>query len=167
MTLQPCTVDVALSVDDAGDRMSANNIRHLLVLQDTRLVGVLSSRDIAFARGLLGPKAKQSSIADAMSTSVYTCSVDAPLQDVAAEMEGHRYGCAVILDDDFVVGIFTTTDAMRAIRVLVTGEKVEARTAPTHLVDLTAERKHVEHTVRLGDRLRPQASDGLIGTIGL
>jgi CBS domain-containing protein len=168
MTLQPCTVDHGLSLDDAGDRMTANNIRHLLVTRSGRLVGVLSNRDISVARAILSKKkGDNAKIDEAMSEDVYTCGVDTALEEVATQMEEHRYGCAVILDDDFVVGIFTTTDAMRALRSVIRGEAVEPRTIPTHLVDVTAEREKVEHHVRLSDRLGSYRNDGTIGTVGL
>ncbi len=170
MTVQPCTVDHGLALEDARDRMWANKIRHLLVMRGGHLCGVLSERDISLAMGLPGMKLAQPKVEEAMSTHVYACQVDTPLEDVVAEMEAHRYGCAVVLDDEYVVGIFTTTDALRVVRTLLTGAPVEPMAAPTHLVDLTGEREKVTHHVRLGALLRnvgPRASDGLIGTTGL
>ncbi len=168
MTLQPCTIEVDLSLDDARDRMYANNIRHLLVTKASRMVGLLSSRDVSVSRTILGNrKDKKVRIEDAMSQEVYTCSVDTSLEEVATQMEEFRYGCAVVLDKDFVVGVFTTTDAMRAIRTLISGTKVEARTIPTHLIDVSAERERIEHHVRLSDRLPSCRNDGTIGTIGM
>jgi predicted transcriptional regulator len=150
MTVQPCSVAADLALADALDRMEANNIRHLLVTRDGHLVGVISNRDIALAESLPGIKAKKLKVADAMSEHVYMCNTDTPLEEVATEMEDHRYGCVAVLQDDLVVGIFTTTDAMRAIRTIVGGTIVEPRTVPTHLVDVTAEREHVPHHVRIG-----------------
>jgi CBS domain-containing protein len=115
-------------------------------------------------------KAKKIKVDEAMTEHVYTCTIDAPLGDVAAMMEEKRYGCAVVLQDDYVVGIFTTTDALRAVRTLIAGKKVERKATATHLVDVTGERERVEHRVRLSDALRgvgPRARDGLIGTAGL
>lgn len=171
MTPTPCTVGHDLSLADARDRMEANNIRHLLVTRSGRLVGLLSSRDVTFAQSLTGTKAKKIPVAEAMSDHVYTCSTDAPLDDVAAEMEEHRYGCAVVLDGEFVVGIFTTTDALRAVRALIRGEDVSPKTVPTHLVDVTGEREKVEHHVRLSETIssaRPHAGQGMgFGTVGV
>jgi acetoin utilization protein AcuB len=150
MTVQPCSVAADLALADALDRMEANNIRHLLVTRDSHLVGVISNRDVALAENLPGIKAKKLKVADAMSEHVYMCKASTPLEEVASEMEDHRYGCVVVLQDDLVVGIFTTTDAMRAIRTIISGTIVEPRTVPTHLVDVTAEREHIHHHVRIG-----------------
>ena len=165
MTLQPCTVDHGLSLEDAEDRMRANNIRHLLVTEESRLVGVLSTRDVSLGRTIKGKKNAEPSLADVMSRHVYTCAADTPLEDVAGEMEKHRYGCAVVLDDDFVVGIFTTTDAMRALRAVIAGEHVTRKTYPTHLLDVSAEREKVERHVRLSDRIVNYGNDGTIGSV--
>jgi acetoin utilization protein AcuB len=168
MTLQPCTVDYGLSLQDAKERMEANNIRHLVATRGNWLVGVLSSRDIAVAINLPGVKASKVTVGEAMSQHVYTCQTSEPLEEVATKMEEERYGCAVVLRGEAVVGIFTTTDALRALRAVIAGKPVEPRTVPTHLVDVTKERQRTEHHVRLGDLTRgPSARDGLVGTIGL
>jgi CBS domain-containing protein len=151
MTVQPCTVAADLALEDARDRMEANNIRHLLVTRLGRLVGVISNRDITFAQTLPGINTKKLEVGDAMTEHVYMCTADTPLEEVANEMEDHRYGCAVVLDDEFVVGIFTTIDAMRALRTMLHGSPVEPRTVPTHLIDVTEERQRVEHHVRIGN----------------
>lgn len=167
MTTEPCTVDEGLSLADAQDRMSANNIRHLLVSRDGRLVGVLSSRDVSFASSLPGVEAEKIQVGEAMSKAVYSCSKDAPLHEVAWQMEGHRWGCAVVLDGDTVVGIFTTTDALRALRQVVTGEMAEPAVTPTHRPEIGQERDLVKHHTRVSSSLAahgvgPSPNQGMI-----
>lgn len=166
MTYTPCTADEGLSLVDAQDRMSANNIRHLLVTRDDHLVGVLSSRDITFALALPGVKPEKLTVTNAMATEPFTCGPKASLAEVCKEMEAHRYGCAVIVDEGLVVGIFTTTDALRAVRALATGEKVEPMIRPTHIVDQPKVRPHVEHSVRLGATVGAGRHPGMIGGAG-
>ena len=166
MTLTPCTADEGLSLVDAQDRMNANNIRHLLVTRNDHLVGVLSSRDITFALSLPGVKPEKLTVFHAMTTAPFTCGPRAALAEVCKEMEAHRYGCAVIVDDGLVIGIFTTTDALRAVRALATGEKVEPMIKPTHIVDQPKVRPHVEHPVRLGNMVGPGPHPGMIGGTG-
>ena len=166
MTFTPCTADEGLSLVDAQDRMNANNIRHLLVTRNDHLVGVLSSRDITFALSLPGVKPEKLTVFHAMTTAPFTCGPNAVLAEVCKEMEQHRYGCAVIVDDGLVIGIFTTTDALRAVRALATGEKVEPMIKPTHIVDQPKVRPHVEHTVHLGDRIGLGRHPGMIGGTG-
>ena len=170
MTYTPCTADEGLSILDAQDRMNANNIRHLLVTRNDHLVGVVSSRDVTFALSLPGVKPEKLTVFQAMTAAPFTCGPKALLAEVCKEMEAHRYGCAVIVDDGLVTGIFTTTDALRAVRALATGEKVEPMIKPTHIVDQPKVRPHIEHSYRLGDSLgnkvKPSSKQGLISGAG-
>jgi acetoin utilization protein AcuB len=50
-----------------------------------------------------------------MVPDVYTASMDAPLQTVAAEMARLKVGSAVVVDGDDVVGVFTAVDGLRAL----------------------------------------------------
>jgi acetoin utilization protein AcuB len=44
---------------------------------------------------------------------------------VAAEMAEHRYGSAVVVDKDRVIGILTTVDGMRALSMLLAERRTE------------------------------------------
>lgn len=167
MTEQPCTVDAGLSIADAQQRMVQNNIRHLLVVSGDRLVGVVSSRDLAVASSLADTDAKKTNVEVAMRPSVYVCDTSTPLAAVAYDMEAHRYGCAVVLDDGRAVGIFTTTDALRALRQVITGAPAEPVSPATHAQADAAPDQLREHRVRLGEELfrahiNPSAHQGMI-----
>jgi acetoin utilization protein AcuB len=49
---------------------------------------------------------------------VYIVSPDAPIGEVASAMAEHKYGCAVVMNGTHLAGIFTTTDALRALITL-------------------------------------------------
>jgi CBS domain-containing protein len=49
MTVRPSTIDPDASTDEALDRMLKGGFRHLPVLEEDRVVGMLSLRDIAAA----------------------------------------------------------------------------------------------------------------------
>jgi acetoin utilization protein AcuB len=55
-----------------------------------------------------------------MSPEVYTIGADAPLLTVVVEMADHKYGSAVVMEGNSVVGVFTTIDALRAFAALLT-----------------------------------------------
>jgi acetoin utilization protein AcuB len=54
-----------------------------------------------------------------MSTEVYTVPPEKALGEVAARMVERKYGCAVVVRDGEVIGIFTTTDALRVLVSIV------------------------------------------------
>jgi acetoin utilization protein AcuB len=133
MTSDPASTDDGLLLSDAQQRMFMDNIRHLVVQKDGHVVGVLSTRDVALALALPGAHHERLTVRDAMSTVPYVCKPDTPIAEVALEMESHRYGCAIIVESDEVIGVFTTTDALRALRQLATGRIAEPAVKPLHL----------------------------------
>ncbi len=167
MTTDPMTADHELSIHDAQDRMMHNNLRHLVVVQGERVVGVVSSRDLGLALTIPGTRGNELTIADAMTRDPYCCVAQTPLVEAARSMEAHRYGCALVIDDDMVVGIFTTVDALRALRAVVMGELVEPANPPTHRLPAPEQRERVEHWVSaslsLGAGVRPSPNQGRIG----
>lgn len=139
MTREPATADEGLLLVDAQERMALDNIRHLVVLDRLgHVVGVLSAGDITLALSLAGRARKKLCVRDAMSDNPYVCGPDVRISDVALAMESHRWGCAIVLEGDEVVGIFTTTDALRALRELASGMLATPAVHPTHLPPLQA-----------------------------
>jgi acetoin utilization protein AcuB len=54
-------------------------------------------------------------VEEAMTAQPFTVPPDAALEDVARAMAEQKYGSAVVVDKGAVVGLFTTTDALRAL----------------------------------------------------
>jgi CBS domain-containing protein len=61
-------------------------------------------------------------VSKAMSRSVYAVQPSALLDEVVLAMAEHKYGCAVVMQDQHVVGILTTVDVCRTL-----GELLRAR----------------------------------------
>jgi acetoin utilization protein AcuB len=99
--------------------MRDHQVRHLPVFAGGRLVGILTDRDLHLIETLKGVNPSEVAVEDAMSPSPFTVSSDASLAEVCAEMAEHKYGCAVVLQRDKVIGIFTTVDACRALGELL------------------------------------------------
>ena len=139
MTKLPATVDAELQVLDALDRMYVDNVRHLPVVDaEGKLVGLLSSRDIAQLASE-GSDLEKTLVSDTMSRAPYSCAADTPLNDVAFQMEDKKLGSTVVTENGKPVGIFTTIDALKAVRSLLAGEQVVPANPPTHI--LTKEEK--------------------------
>jgi acetoin utilization protein AcuB len=146
MTPDPIGADAGLALVDANERMYLHGIRHLVVHNGSEVSGVLSTRDVAIALSLAADPDKLT-LRDAMAADPYTCTPETPLVDVVLEMEKHRFGSAIVVRGDELVGIFTTTDALRAVRALVTGKPAQPAAAPV-------ERDEGDHAARAARRVR-------------
>lgn len=164
MTTAPISIDDGLPLRDARDRMAANNIRHLLVRNGGRLAGIVDFDDLILAREM-APEGAEDIPVRAAARGVTTCSTDAPVAVVAREMEASRATAAVVVNDrNAVVGIFTTTDALRALRSLAAGRLAEPVVQP-HAGVKGGERELARH-VRAGlllaqHRAAPSPNDGV------
>lgn len=124
MTPMPQTIEEELSLSDAKDRMYSLDVRHLPVLRDGQLIGILSHRDIAVAEAITDVDPKTIPISQVMTAVPFSCGPDAHVEAVAREMAAHHYGSAIVVDPNHptkVVGVFTTTDALRALAEIIDG----------------------------------------------
>jgi CBS domain-containing protein len=131
MTPTPITIDAGLTLEDALDRMYQVNVRHIPVVDErSRLVGVLSTRDIALGASTRGLPLARLTVSQAMTHAPYSCTSDSPLVEVVQQMERHRLGSVVVTMGGKPTGILTTTDALRALRSYLSGEMVVAEVEP-------------------------------------
>lgn len=120
MTACPHTVGADQTVAFAHTVLYEHRIRQLPVVDDGHLAGLLSERDFALITSLRDVDANSIRVEDVMSLSVYKVSPDAPLDQVAREMASKKFGAAVVIENDLVIGIFTTVDACAALARVLT-----------------------------------------------
>lgn len=119
---------VSLQVDDrldfVQDVMNLGQIRHLPVLDQGKLVGIVSQRDLlahSLSKALdFEPQHRRAflksvDVAETMARSVVSVGPETPIQEAARLMIRHRIGCLpVVTADDVPVGLLTETDLIRA-----------------------------------------------------
>jgi CBS domain-containing protein len=126
MTPFPHSVDVDAPLAQARQLMREHDFRHLPVTSGGKLVGVLSDRDIKL---ILGPDFGSPNESDLKVRDAYVdrpCVVPAstPLAKVARMMADRHIGSAIVTKNHRLVGIFTVTDACRAL-AQVLGDRPE------------------------------------------
>ncbi len=121
MTASPYTIGQEQPLSVAHEMMRTHAIRHLPVLHGGKLVGVLSQRDLHFIETLKDVDPDKVRVSEAMSMDTYAVGPRSTVRKVAAEMAEHRYGAAVVVDRERVVGIFTTVDGMRMLSDVLSG----------------------------------------------
>jgi acetoin utilization protein AcuB len=119
MTTSPHSIGVDQSLAQAHAFLKKHEIRHLPVLSGGALVGILTERDLSLIESLRNVDPKQVTVEEAMTSSVYSVSPDAMLDEVVGTMSEKKYGSAVVMQNGKVVGIFTTVDVCRALADLL------------------------------------------------
>jgi len=118
MTTVPFTIQSTQSVAEAAELMKKEDIRHLPVLLDGEVIGLISDRDIKLYQGLRGVDLTKEIIGNVCIREPYTVSPAAALDVVCSEMAEKKYGCALVKDNGHLVGIFTWIDALRSMQSL-------------------------------------------------
>ncbi len=126
MTASPATIEADRSLAEAHRLMRRHGIRHLPVLAGGGLVGILSQRDLHLLETLRGVDPEKVSVDEAMTRSPYTVEPDAPVEKVAETLARHKWGSAVVVDGGKVVGMFTTTDALRLLARFLKNDRLRA-----------------------------------------
>lgn len=120
MTTTPVTIGDDQTIAAASRVMHEHRIRHLPVLHGGKLVGILTTRDVALIETLKDVDPKVVTVEEAMTQMPYTTSPDTPVDQVAAEMAEHKYGAAIVTQNDHVVGVFTSVDACAVLAEVFT-----------------------------------------------
>lgn len=127
----PVWVGTETRADEALALMSERGVRHLPVLDTRRrVIGVLSLNDLRAAlpfSHLLGPAsaeqsgaARQLTAGELMCHSPETIGIAEPLESAARLLAERHLGCLPVVDSGGrLLGIFTETDALRALVALL------------------------------------------------
>ena len=114
MTSMPHTIGQDIPIKKALEMMREYQVRHLPVLTGSKLVGILTDRDLKLAASF--KDATSLLVGDVMSLDPFTVLPEAPLNRVVSEMAEHKYGSAVVQQaNGKVVGIFTAVDGLRVL----------------------------------------------------
>lgn len=137
MTVDPMTLNVDATLEDARKLMTQHRIRHIPIVDDEkRLLGLITQRDL-LAASIALPNAEPSSVhqyessvsvQQVMREKVASIDESMELRSVAVKMQQTKIGCMPVLRDSKLVGIITDSDYVGlAINLL---EQLEAIDPP-------------------------------------
>lgn len=123
------TVDKQASLRRARRILDQHRIRHLLVVEGKRLVGIVTDRDLRQA----APSSKspltlserqefmdELKVLEVMSRKLITASSTTTIREAAKVMVSEKIGCLPVVDGNQLVGIVTEADLLE---ILVSGEQ--------------------------------------------
>lgn len=123
MTPAPVTVTPSTPMTKVHQLMVYRGIRHLPVVDDGRLVGIVTDRDVrtvqpspatSFATGEINYMLERLTVRAVMSRPVITVPPDGALADAVRLMLENKVGGLPVMDRERLVGIITEVDLLRA-----------------------------------------------------
>ena len=97
----------------AWETMRLHRVRHLVVMGDGGLVGVLSARDLGGTHGDTVRNGRL--VADLMTGKVVVAAPDTTVREAANLMRGHAIDCLPVLEGARLKGIVTALDLLELI----------------------------------------------------
>ncbi len=112
----PYTIDQSATLGTAQRVMTRSRVRHLPVLGDGRLVGMLSERDVLAARAAAGADDDWWAIRvrAAMRVPVQTAGPDESLTEIAGRMAEGKLGAMPVVERGKLLGLVTISDVLDA-----------------------------------------------------
>jgi len=115
MTPFPYSVQINDGLRRARELMIQHEVRHLPVLRDRELVGILTDRDLkrALDPDLGLPQKDELFVSDVYVPEPYVVDSSTPLDVVLEEMTARHVGSVLVTKHGRLTGIFTATDGCR------------------------------------------------------
>jgi len=133
MTTDPTTVGPQSTVAEAWEAMRELDVRHLPVVDDRELVGMLSDRDLPgldIARLLVTagadalPRERSRPVVTVMSSDVISVEPDTELADIIGLLIEHKIGAIPVVEAGTrtLIGIVSYIDVLKAVEASIETE---------------------------------------------
>jgi CBS domain-containing protein len=103
------------TVYDALQKMSEGNTGAIMVIDNGKLLGVISERDYARKGILQGRMSKQTPVSEVMVTPAIVATMDSTVEDCMRLMTVNRVRHLPIMEHDKVVGVVSVGDLVKSI----------------------------------------------------
>lgn len=110
----PYSIEAQADLSEADKMMQEHQIRHLPVVDNSDIIGVVSDRDLQKAVSI-GHKIQDEAdlvIGDLVTHRPYMVDVGDPVAQVVSAMATKRLSSVIVLKEGDIAGIFTAVDAL-------------------------------------------------------
>ena len=130
MTRDVVTLEEQQSLRDALNLQQRHKIRHIPVMTDGRVVGILTDRDLkraspSFLSGIGQDKYDElldtTLVGQAMTRTPHTVGPETSIKEVAEMFVEHKFGALPVTDGNQLVGIITDIDLLGVLCELLDG----------------------------------------------
>ena len=127
MTREVTSLEADHSINLAAAVMEWRHIRHLPVVRNGKLLGLVTHRDLAKAQAHLlalparellkdGAQTLSVPVVEIMRREIWCVTASTPVLEAARIMVDHKFGCLPVVDDqERLVGIVTQIDLLRML----------------------------------------------------
>jgi acetoin utilization protein AcuB len=127
MRKEVVTIGRDAGIRDALTVMKKHNVRHLPVMEDENIIGIVTLGDLKQA--ILASMIEQLKVEDVMVSDPLTITPDTSLEKAARIIYEKQIGCLPVVDDGTLVGILTVNDILKAFTdimgVLKSGSRID------------------------------------------
>lgn len=124
MARDPVTLDRNETLDLAESIMNLGRIRHMPVVDNGKVIGIISQRDLfrsaliralGFGRRATSALIKTIKIKEVMTEHVITTAPEVTVKEAARIMIDKKIGCLPVVENEKLVGLLTETDILRQV----------------------------------------------------
>ena len=119
MTRPVVAIAPDMPIDDVIALMGQRRLRHFPIVDEGRVVGIVSDRDLRTV-GSVHPKSRpgvddSDPVRDLMSAPVWTAHPLDPIDEIASVLRAHAIGAMPVVEGEEMVGIVTSSDCLDAL----------------------------------------------------
>ena len=130
MTREPATVRPDSTLGEVAMLMKQEDCGSLPVVDDGRLVGIVTDRDVVVRAIAAGKDPKSTHVSDVMSADPITVRPEDSVADAEDVMRSRQVRRLPVVEDDRLVGILVTAQVARHEKERATGETIKEISEP-------------------------------------
>ena len=120
-TPDPVSIEETMLLGDLLELMNREGFRHLPVVREGELVGIISDRDVRLFAGMPAADRDGLTAADIMTEDLLMIDASMPLDEAALKMSANKVSSLIVQEEGEFMGIFTATDALNALVEILRG----------------------------------------------